>query len=569
MAKELKKVNVVTVGVGFTGGIVASECAKAGLSVAGLERGEYKDVNNFMEVHDEWRYALNYGLMQDLSKETVTFRNDRNMKALPMRKLGSFLMGDGVGGAGVHWNGMNIRFFPYDFEIKSMTEKRYGPNKLGKDYPLQDWGITYDQLEPYYDKFEKIIGVAGEVGAYDGKRSSPYPMPPLKKTPAMALFEKAAKQVGCKPYMLPAANASQPYDNPDGMHLNACQYCGYCERFGCEYDAKSSPNNTVIPVAQKTGNFELRPHSNVLEILKKGNKVTGVRYVNTLTMEEFIQPADIVVLTSYVLNNAKLLMLAKIGTQYDPATGRGTLGKNYCYQIGGGASGFFKDQFNIYAGSGALVIGADDYNADNFDHSNLSFIHGGLISLSQTGRRPIENNPVPPGTPAWGAEFKKASAYYFNRMLSVGTQAASMPHKENYLSLDDLYKDAYGLPLLRMTYNFTDQDRAVNAFLTEKMAEIVKAMGAETVVPGALLKDYSIIPYQSTHNTGGTIMGTNPGNSVVNTYLQHWDAENLFVVGAGNFTHNSGRNPTATVGALGYRCAEGVLAYSKKGGSLA
>ena len=162
MAKELKKVNVVTVGVGFTGGIALAECAKAGLSVVGLERGDRRAVEDFQDIHDEWRYAVNYGLMQDLSKETITFRNTEEMRALPMRKLGSFLLGDGLGGAGVHWNGMNFRFSPYDFQIKTMTDERYGKNKLGKEYILQDYPLTYDEMEPYYTAFEMALGVAGE-----------------------------------------------------------------------------------------------------------------------------------------------------------------------------------------------------------------------------------------------------------------------------------------------------------------------------------------------------------------------------------------------------------------------
>ncbi len=568
MAKELKKVNIVTVGVGFTGGIAAAECAKAGLTVVGLERGHNRSINDFMEIHDEWRYALNYGLMQDLSKETITFRNTPAMKALPMRKLGSFLPGDGLGGSGVHWNGMCLRFTPYDFQIKTMTQQRYG-NKLSKDYLLQDYPFTYDQLEPYYDKFEKAIGVSGHsVSPFDAKRSSPYPLPPLDKTPVLAKFEQAAQRQGYHPYMIPAGIASAPYTSPDGAKLNPCMYCGFCERFACEYDAKASPNNTSIPIAQKTGRFELRCDCNVVEVMKKGNKVTGVRYVNTLTREEFIQPADVVVLSSYVLNNAKLLMVSKIGTQYDPATGKGTLGKSYCYQIGPGTTGFFKDQMNLYSGAGALGMGIDDFNSDNFDHSKLGFIHGGLISMLQTGKRPIESNAVPAGTPAWGAEFKKASIYNFNRSVGVGAQGASMPHKNNYLSLDPTYKDVYGLPLLRMTYNFTEQDRAMFAFLAEKIEGIVKAMGPVSIISKPNNKDYTIEPYQSTHNTGGTVMGKTPEDSVVNSYMQHWNAENLFAVSAGNFAHNGGCNPTATVGALAYRCAEGIIKYSKKSGSL-
>ena len=214
---------------------------------------------------------------------------------------------------------------------------------------------------------------------------------------------------------------------------------------------------------------------------------------------------------------------------------------------------------NLFAGAGALGMCYDDFNADNFDHSDLKFIHGGVISLTQTGKRPIESNATPPGTHAWGSEFKKAAAYNFNRSLGIGAQGASIAYKTNYLSLDKTYKDAYGLPLLRMTYNFTDQDRALFDYITKKIEEVAKAMNPKAMASKPSPKDYNIVPYQTTHNTGGTITGKSPEDSVVNSYLQHWDAENLFVVGAGNFPHNGGCNPTGTVGALGYRCAEGIL----------
>ncbi|MGE4268619.1 MAG: GMC family oxidoreductase [Deferribacterales bacterium] len=568
MAKILNKTDVVTVGVGFTGGVIAAECTRAGLNVVGLERGGYRTVDDFMEIHDEWRYAINYGLMQDLSKETITFQNNRGMRALPMRQLGSFLLGDGLGGAGVHWNAMNIRFFPYDFEIKTKTKERYG-NKLSNDYLLQDWGLTYNEIEPYYTKFEYAIGTSGEMKSpFDGKRSKPYPMKPLVKTKILSKFEKAAQQLGCHPYMTPASICSDAYTTPYGEELNECQYCGYCERFGCEYDAKSSPINTLIPVAQKTGKYDLRCNANVVEVLKKGDKVTGVKYVDALTGEEYIQPADIVVLCSFVMNNAKLLMLSKIGEMYNPETGKGTLGRNFCYQVTPGATGFFDEQMNVFAGAGALGVSFDDYNGDNFDHSKLDFIHGGLITMLNAGSRPIGSNAVPKGTPSWGAEFKKASVYNFTRALGASAQGASMPHKDNFLSLDDTYKDAYGLPLLKMTYNFTKQDRAMFAYLGEKVENLFMAMGAKSVSSKPNGENYNIVPYQSTHITGGTVMGRDPKDSVVNNYMQHWDADNLFVVGAGNFPHNGGCNPTDTVGALAYRCAEGVLKYNKKSASL-
>lgn len=570
MAQQLEKVDVVTVGVGWVGGIIAAECAKEGLSVVGLERGKGRSIEDYFMIHDELRYAVRYELMQDVSKETITFRNHPKQRALPMRQMGSFLLGEGLGGAGVHWNGQTHRFLPYDFEIKTKTLEKYGPEKLKDGIFLQDWGITYDELEPYFDRFEKTLGISGEENPYAGKRSNPYPTPPMKETPITRKARTAAENLGLKPFMTPSANLSERYENPDGQVINACQYCAFCERFGCEYGAKSDPTITVIPTAQETGNFELRTHANVVEILHDNGKATGVRYIDVQSGQEYIQPANVVALTSYVLNNTKLLLVSNLGTPYNRENGTGHVGKNYCYQVNAGATGFFEnEQFNTFMGAGALGICIDDYNGDNFDHSDVDFLHGGVGTVGHTGIRPILSNPVPPGTPLWGKEFKEKSTYYFTRNLGIGFQGASLPHVDNYLDLDPTYKDAYGVPLLRMTYNFTEQDRKLHAFLSEKATEFVKEMGADIVTEAKELGDYDIVPYQTTHNTGGTPMGDDPETSTVNNFLQMWESENTFVVGASNFAHNSGYNPTGTVGALAYRAADGIIRYSREGGKLA
>ncbi|ASS67057.1 MULTISPECIES: GMC family oxidoreductase [unclassified Paenibacillus] len=571
MARKLPKTDVVIVGVGWAGGIIASELTKQGLGVVGLERGRERKTEDYFMVHDELRYGVRYDLMQDLSKETITFRSKEQVRALPMRQYGSFLLGDGLGGSGVHWNGQTFRFLPYDFQIRTKTIERYGKAKIPDGMTLQDWGITYDELEPYYDKFEKLIGLSGEENPLGGKRSNPYPTPPMKKTPAMQKFIEAAKKLNLNPYMQPSANLSENYTNPDGVSRAACQYCGYCERFGCEYGAKADPVVTVIPVAKKTGKFEIRTHSNVRRILHTGGKATGVLYTDVTTGEEIEQPADIVVVTSYVFNNVRLMLMSGIGKPYDSATGKGVIGRNYAYQvIKGNAAGFFEnEEFNNFAGAGALGVNLDNYNGDNFDHSDLKFIHGGSISIGQTGQRPILNNPVPSGTPAWGAEFKKNSLKYANRVLSVGGQGSSMPFRHHFLDLDPTYKDTFGDPLVRITFDFEEQDRELAVFLANKSAEIVKEMGASHVDQLKELGPYDIVTYQSTHNTGGVVMGDSPETSAVNSYSQSWDVDNLFVVGASSFPMNSGYNPTGTVGALAYRAAEGILEYRKKGGSLA
>lgn len=570
MVKKMPKTDVVIVGVGWGGGIIASELTKQGLSVVGLEKGLERSTEDYYMVHDELRYALRYELFQDLSKSTLTFRSNEKKRALPMRHYGSFLMGEGVGGAGVHWNGQTYRFLPYDFEIRSQTVDRYGEKKIPKGMTIQDWGITYNELEPYYDKFEKMAGISGEENPLGGKRSDKYPTGPMKHSPQMKMFTEATKKLGYHPYTVPSANLSEPYTNPDGISRAACQYCSFCERFGCEYGAKADPVVTVIPVANKTGKFDLRTHSWVRRILHKDGKATGVLYTDLTTGEEIEQPADVVVITSYVFNNTKLLLTSKIGRPYDPATGTGVIGKNYAYQVvKGAATGFYDDmEFNNFAGAGALGVVIDDFNGDNFDHSDLNFIHGGYLALTQTGARPIQNNPVPKGTPSWGAEFKDKSLKYANRSLTVGAMGASMPFRHHYLDLDPTYKDTFGDPLLRMTFDFEDQDRELAKFTAKKAKRILEEMGADHVDAMEELGPYDITVYQSTHNTGGVIMGDNPDTSAVNNYSQMWDMDNLFVVGASSFPHNSGYNPTGTVGALAYRAAEGIMTYSKKGGQL-
>ncbi|NIK71657.1 MULTISPECIES: GMC family oxidoreductase [unclassified Paenibacillus] len=572
MATTLPKVPVVIVGMGWVGGIIAAELTKAGISVVGLERGKSRDTQDYYHVHDELRYAARYELMQDLSKETVTFRNTMKMRALPMRTYGSFLLGDGLGGAGVHWNGQYYRFLPYDFEIYSKTVERYGKKKIPENMTLRDWGITYDQLEPYFVKYEQMAGISGEkeLPSNIGKMSTPFATGPMKKTPGMKLFEDAAKKLGYNPYVIPSANLSEPYKNPDGVERAPCQYCGYCERFGCEYGAKADPVVTVLPVAKQTGKLEVRTHSNVIKINHEGKKATGVTYVHTPTGEEYIQPADVVILASYVFSNVRLLLLSKLGEPYDPQSQKGSVGRNYAYQVNGASTSIFYEdrEFNLAMGAGALGSSIDDFNGDNFDHSDLKFLHGANIRFTQTGLRPIQYQPVPAGTPKWGAEFKKATIHNSNRVLSVTGQGASMPNRYHFLDLDPEYKDALGLPLIRMTFDFEDQDRELVKFIAQKTKEIADQMGGTKTEIHDSLKQYNIVPYQSTHNTGGTIMGTDPKTSVVNNYLQMWDAENVFICGASNFSHNSGYNPTSTVGALAYRTAEGVQKYIDKGGSL-
>lgn len=567
MAKKMHKVNVVTVGVGWTGGIVAAELTKAGFTVVGLERGPEKTREDYMHTHDEIKYDLRGEIEHNLTKDTFTVRNTLKEEAVPIRDKSNSRIGTGNGGGGSHWGAQTHRYYPYDFEIKTMTVEKYGKNKIPKNMTIQDWGITYDELEPYYDKFEKMAGISGEPDPNYPDRSNPYPNPPLKKAEGMRMFHEVTKKLGYKPFTIPAGTVSQKYTNPDGETLNACQYCAFCGHNACEYGAKADPVITVIPTAQKTGKFEIRNHAEVRRVLYKGKKATGVIYKDTRTGEEFEQPADLVVLTSYVFSNVRLLLLSEIGKVYDPVSGEGVIGKNFTdHHLVSGVRGYFKNKkFNNYAATGAFGEAITDFTGDLFDHTDLDFIHGGQIELRITGDTPISSNFVPSGTPSWGKEFKKQSLYYFNRNLMLFSQKAVMPFKEHYLDLDPTYKDDWGDPLLRITWDYSDNDKRIHEFINGKCKEIMTEMGADIVDENPMPEYYTgYLALQ--HNGGGAIMGANPEISAVNNYLQMWEMDNLFVCGASAFPHFGVTNPTTTVGALTYRATEGMIKYLKDGG---
>jgi len=574
MAKKLDKVDVVIIGSGWSGGIVAAELAKKGYQVVGLERGKDQSIEDFIGAKDELRYTRRSEMTQDLTIESFTVRNTLDESAIPIRGKAGFNIGTNTGGMSAHWTGVTFRWLPFDFEIKSKLIEKYGKDIIPKDMTIQDWGITYDELEKYYDQFEKTAGVAGEDNPLGPERSDEYPNPPVKETPSVQLFQEAAKELGYHPYRLPSANADQDYENPDGETINACVYCAFCTLHGCDFGAKADPIVTVLKTAKKTNNYELRNAAYAKRILHDGERATGVLYVDTETGEEYEQPADLVVSAAFTFTNTKLLLLSEIGEPYDVKTGKGIIGKNYTghhTNIGLiGATGFFEDKkFNNFAGAGALGATIDDYNPEQLDHLEEGFLHGYEVYILQEGNPPISGNNVPEGTPLWGKEFKEKSLHYANRQITLAHQYGSLPWNHNFLDLDPNYTDAFGDPLLRITCKYTDHDRNINRQALETSKEILEQMGADIIQAPEITDETEFSGADvEAHSAGGVIMGEDAETSAVNSYSQMWDMENLFVVGASSFPHFGHHNPTGTVGAMAYRAAEGMIKYLEEGGGL-
>jgi gluconate 2-dehydrogenase alpha chain len=586
MATRLPSTDVVLLGGGLVGTILGRELTRAGLNVVALERGEPRStVPDFQgpAMHDELRYSVRKALMMDTARETYTFRNSGGEIALPIRRLQGFLPGTGVGGSMVHWNGQTYRFHEADLRMRTKIDERYGKDFLPAEYTIQDWGVSYADLEPYYDRFEYLLGVSGKAGNLLGKkipggnvleeqRAREYPTPPQKEPYGSAMFRKAAEGLGYHPFPQPSSNLSRPYTNPEGLTLKTCMFCGYCERYGCEHYAKSSPQTVLLPVLLKEPKFKLRTHCQVQKINldKSGRNATSVTYVDAQG-RELEQPARLVIVGLYALNNVRMLLLSKIGAPYDPATGKGVVGKNYAYQTMSAVQVFYDEKVNInpFMRSGANGTLIADFAADNFDHAKLGFAGGAYIGEIMTHGRPIEFHPTPPGTPAWGSEWKKAVARHYNHTSSLNIHGSSIAWRRNYLDLDPTYRDAWGQPLLRMTFDFPENDLKMSAYVTERATEIAKAMGGQRVAGAPRKGPYTTTQYQTTHNTGGAIMGDDRSVSVLNRYLQSWDVPNLFVIGASAYPQNASYNPTGTVGALAYWAADAIVnKYLKSPGPL-
>jgi gluconate 2-dehydrogenase alpha chain len=585
--KTLPAVDAVIIGGGWAGLLMAKELgSRTALSIVVLERGVPRKPSDYTDAMDELDYAIRMRMMQDLSQETVTLRHNASARALPLRQHGSFLPGAGVGGSGEHWNALCPRFLPDCFEILSRTTEKYGAKALPEDHSIRDWGITYDELEPYYTRVDKLLGVSGKAGNlkgskldggnfFEGPRSEEYPTPPAKLPYFAALFRDAAKSLGYHPYPTPTATLSQSYTNSDGISRGGCTYCGFCGRFGCMVGAKAQPTTLLLPVIQKRKNVALRTGAWVRRILLDSApkpKVRGVTYVDA-TGEEVLQPASLVFLASWTFNNTRLLLLSGIGEPYDPATGRGTVGSNLTHQVlTNAATAFFEQPLNRFMGSGSTGILMSDFDGDVFDRGKLPFLRGGTFAARGYGFQPIASFGVVPHSVKgrWGSEWKKAAVSYYDRTGTIGFTGEHLAYKTNFMDLDPTYKDKLGDPLLRLTLDWHDNERKMGDFAAAKAVEIARAMNAKEINPSPALRHYDSTRYQSTHVQGGTIMGNSPEYAVVNPYLQHWQLPNLFVLGGSAFPQNPSMNPTPTILALTCRAADAIVDhYLKNPGPLA
>lgn len=585
MALQNDAVDVVVVGLGWTGSIMSIELAKAGLSVRAFESGPERTNAEYAYPGpaDQLGYSIRQKVFEKASDGAVTIRYDQNQTALPTRRWGAFKPGGGVGGAGVHWTGVLLRPTPTDLKLKTFADQAYKPGQLQDDLQIQDFPVTWDEIEPHLDFFEKVCGASGRAGnlkgviqeggdPFEGSRANPYPLPPLQDTLNTSMFAEVARKMGYHPFPNPSAAASGPWTNPYGAQIAPCNYCGFCSDYFCLNFSKASPQTTILDALKRMPNFSYRVNARVLRVDLHADRKTakGVTYVDEKGQEIF-QPARIVILASFQYNNVRLMLLSGIGTPYDPQAGTGVVGRNYAFLSNGNATLFFKDKtFNPFAAAGPTGQMFNDFAPGNFDAAPFGFIGGAKIQSAQSTGAPI-GTALPAGTPRWGAGWKKGIKDWYGHSMRVSITTTCMSYRGNYLDLDPTYKDRWGQPLLRMTFDWKQNELKLQQFLRTKVLGIVTELNPDSYSESFLKPDshWDTTAYVSTHNVGGAVTGATPRDSALNRYLQSWDAHNVFVPGGNAFPQNFQSNPTGMIGALTYFSVRQIVdQYLKNPGPL-
>jgi choline dehydrogenase-like flavoprotein len=507
-------VDVVIVGAGACGSLVARELAVAGFSVTVLEAGK-----RFDPARDLPNTEANASKIMWTEPRVFAGRDGVVPK-----------MGVGVGGGTLPWLGVMPRFARSDF-------RTYSTEGVGADWP-----IGYDDLRDHYAKVERELGVAGECGPY-APESYELPMPPHRMSWHAQLLARGARALGAHPFAPPIAINSTPYDGRP-----ACIYCGWCAS-GCPTGAKATTVDTHLAKAEKLGArviseaFAHRIHYDAA-----GGRVTGIGYFDGTGREQEVR-ARLVVLTAHAVETPRLLLLSANGTfPQGLANSSGLVGKGLMSHPTWQVFGTFDERVNAFKGMQMGHVMVQDYHASDPKRGCArGFI---LLSYMMT---PVTYANL--AGPIFGMELKDF-LYDYAHTAAWWAHAEGLPCDDNAVILDPEVKDARGLPVARVTYEWTANDRALAGVARDKAVEMMRASGARKVRVG--------LNYGA-HAMGTCRMGSDPRTSVVNSFGQAHDVRNLFVCDTSVFLTSAGVNPTLTAMALASRSAEYIRASARRG----
>jgi choline dehydrogenase-like flavoprotein len=542
-------VDAIIIGSGPGGSTAAEVLTRAGWSVVIMEKGR----NHLLDPadltrpaadysNDEIKFISRYFLGPDPLIEPRAFRRSADegehthvgeVNSIPTT----------VGGGGVHADGKVPRFREEDFRILS----DYGPQE-GAD--IDDWPLTYEELEPYYAEVERAIGVAGEAGAnpFAAWRSGPYPMPPGAPMYGAVLSSAAAERVGLHPYAAPTAANSVDYDGRP-----ACNNCGYCAFFGCPIHAKGDPI-ALLTKTMATGRAELMAETCVTRICTEGRRATGVDYLDGDGVAHRMD-AKFVIVAGGAIETPRLLLLS--GLEH-PALGRHLMVHFRTIVVGN-----FPDlTLHPYKGRSVTHVHDDAMVQDDASRAaaaaaGLPWIRGGLVEHAGGGHMILEAHHTP-----WGRHHAQTmrESNMGNRMWAFIMQGEDLPYPTNTIDLSPSIRDARGLPVARMTYQPGHHEMVASKHHGKILQSVLEEMGAawtiHTSSPGVSYSQIEATPIpESRHVIGTARMGDDPDTSVVDRWGRVHTFDNVIVADSSVFVTSTGYGPTLTLVALAARAA--------------
>ncbi|WP_156411067.1 GMC family oxidoreductase [Paenibacillus sp. Soil787] len=513
-----EEVDVVIVGAGAAGGVLAKELSEAGMSVVVLDAGPFRDTQKDL-ASDE------------LTMQNLGWQDTRIVDGTNPLTMGHNNSGRGIGGGTVHFTAVFLRFHDADFKARTM------------DGVADDWPISYEDLEPFYDRIEKEIAVSGPKHFPWGNYHGPYPYPEREPlSPNAYMFMNGCEKLGIRSSVAPLAILSAPFEGRP-----PCINRGFCNQ-GCMPDAKFSTLIVHIPKAIKAGAEVLADCMVTQVLMGKDGVAKGIAFIHDGRTYE--QKAKIVILSAYVVETPRLL-LNSANSQYPDglANSSGWVGKSIMVHSSQDVYARFDEEIRLYKGTPVLATTQDFYRTD----SKNNFARG--YTLHSHGARPVEFSKgisQAEGGPVWGERLRETmlNYNYYGRVTLVGEV---LPSPMNRVTLAD-EKDEYGLPRAKVTFSYGDNDQKLIDHAVGNMSTILEAAGGkvEYVVP------------DTAHMMGGCRMGNDPKSSVVNSFGQTHDIPNLFICDASIFVTSGAGNPTNTVMSLALRTAEYIKEKAKK-----
>ncbi len=547
------KYDVCIVGTGAGASGVAHTLTEAGLKVVMLERGGFLKEKDFSK--DEVAYCKRDIVTPNLKESYHTIESLENGKWVKTPTYvteSSFFNGNIVGGSSNFMSGYFHRLKPIDFKLLSTYGAIKGANVV-------DWVIDYDELEPYFEKVERLVGVSGEVTPYkyhEPRSTKAFPYPPLEEHPISKRIDQSCKKLGFVAYKTPRAILSKPKDERAN-----CYYSNYCGSYPCSSGAKGSARASLLQPALKRGNLTIITHAFVKKLVEKNSKVTEAIYIDTQTKKEHGIKADIFVVAGQAVESCRLLLNSKSKNFPNGlANNSGQVGKNLLFSAGGVGSGQFDAKTMPLK---ELMVEGLFVNRSLCDWYEVEKMKGGIVDFLFEHANPISKASKQRWSGEkllWGEELQDKIFHKFTATKQLNFEVFNdwLPTDNCFVSVDKKYKDVYGVPVANIRIGAHPHDLKVAGLLAQKAKKVLEEMGAKNI--RSSMSSYPPANLQA----GGCRFGDDPKTSVLNKHCQAHEVSNLFV-SDGSFMPTGGSvTYTWTIYANSFRVGDYIVANKKK-----